>query len=368
MFTIYNKRGKARLSKLHLKHGVVELPAFMPVGTCGCVKGLTFDLLKSTGSQIVLGNTYHLMLGGAAEKIDSFGGLQNFMHWDGPILTDSGGFQIMSLSSLRKITEEGVQFRSHINGEKYFLTPERSIKIQKMLNADITMVLDECVGYPVSYKKAKEAMTLSTRWAQRCKDTFCKRDGYMLFGIVQGGMFEDLRRESAKQLTEIGFDGYAVGGLAVGEGLKKMVEVLDYIPDLLPDNKPKYVMGIGKPIDILSAVIRGVDMFDCILPTRNARHGQVYTRTGIVRIGSSKHTLIKEPLDLKCRCFACQNHSIGYLHHLFKAKEILSATLLTVHNLMFYQDMMKSIRRAIVEDSLEDIVALTSKDDYTWVK
>ena len=368
MFTVYNQCGNARLSRLELKHGSVDLPAFMPVGTCGSVKSLTFDLLKSTGSQIILGNTYHLMLNNTAERIEALGGLQKFMHWDGPILTDSGGFQVMSLSGLRKITEEGIKFRSHKDGTKYFLTPERSIQIQRMLNSDITMVLDECIKYPATYKKAKSAMLLSARWAQRSKDAFKPLHGYMLFGIVQGGMFEDLRKESVKQLINIGFDGYAIGGLAVGEGLEKMIEVLDFTVSFLPNNKPRYVMGIGKPIDIIYAVAKGIDMFDCVLPTRNARNGYIYTRTGEVKIRQTKYESVNLALDSQCECFTCKNHTVAYLHHLFRAKEILASTLLTVHNLTFYQDMMKTIRKRISEGTFDQIIPLIAKTDYSWLE
>ena len=339
----------------------------MPVGTCGSVKGLTYDLLNSTKSQIILGNTYHLMLNGIAERISNFGGLQNFMKWDGPILTDSGGFQVMSLSGLRTIKEEGVYFRSHTDGQKYFLSPERSMEIQRMLNADITMVLDECIKYPATYKKSKSAMLLSSRWAKRSKEAFIPLEGYKLFGIVQGGMFEDLRKESVNNLLEIGFDGYAIGGLAVGEGLNKMLEVLDYTVPLLPKDKPRYVMGIGKPIDILSAVCKGVDMFDCVLPTRNARNGDIYTRNGEIKIRRAIFKDLDEPLDRSCNCFACKNHSAAYIHHLFKSKEILASVLLTVHNVTFYQDMMAEIRKRIENDSLEEALLLLQKDDYSWI-
>ena len=368
MFYIADRDKKARSGTLTLKHGIVKTPAFMPVATVGSIKGLTHEMIHDTGSEIILGNAYHFMLRDAAYKIQKLGGLHKFMKWNKPILTDSGGFQVMSLSGLRKVTEEGVKFRSHIDGSIHFLTPEESMKIQHALGSDITMIFDECISYPATFKKAKKSMELSFRWAERSKKAFIKRDGHAIFGIVQGGMYEELREKSAKLITDIGFDGYAIGGLAVGEGLEKMLEVLDYTAPFLPEDKPRYVMGIGKPIDILSAVSRGIDMFDCVLPTRNARNGSIYTRMGEVKIRQSKYENADKPLDEKCNCFTCKNYTKAYLHHLYSRKEMLAATLLTIHNLTFYQDMMRSAREAIKNKELDLFISLLQNGSCEWIE
>ncbi|QED23563.1 tRNA guanosine(34) transglycosylase Tgt [Candidatus Deianiraea vastatrix] len=346
-FTLEKKTGNARCGTLNLAHGVVQTPVFMPVGTSASVKGLTNDMIKDTGAQIILGNTYHLMLRPGEEKMEKFGGMHKFMNWNLPILTDSGGFQVMSLSKIRKITEEGVTFRSHIDGTKYLLTPERSMDIQYKIGSDITMIFDECPAFPITHKKAKKSMELSLRWAQRSKDAYINRDGYGLFGIVQGSVFPDLREISAKSLIDIGFDGYAVGGLAVGEGQDEMLKTLDFTVPFMPEDKPRYLMGVGKPDDLIKAVARGIDMFDCVLPSRVARNGLAYTRNGEIRIKNAQYAISDRQLDEKCNCYTCKNHSLQYLHHLFKNQEILVATLMTIHNITFYQDLMKAIRSAI---------------------
>ena len=349
-FNLKASENKARRGDLHTAHGTVQTPAFMPVGTAGTVKAMTVEMVKSTGAEIILGNTYHLMLRPGAERVAKFGGLHKFMNWQGPILTDSGGFQVMSLSGLRKITEEGVTFQSHIDGAKYKLTPERSMEIQYLLDSDITMAFDECVKFPSEKKVVQKSMEMSMRWAQRSKDAFIDRDGYGLFGIVQGGMHEDLRMQSIKALTGIGFDGYAIGGLAVGEGQKMMFEVLDYTACNLPADKPRYLMGVGRPSDIVGSVLRGVDMFDCVMPSRSGRTAQAFTSTGVLNLRNACHMDDLSPLDADCSCPACQNYSRGYLHHLFRAGEILGAMLLTQHNIHFYQNLMKQIRTAIEEN------------------
>lgn len=349
-FNLKASENKARRGDLHTAHGTVQTPAFMPVGTAGTVKAMTVEMVKSTGAEIILGNTYHLMLRPGAERVAKFGGLHKFMNWQGPILTDSGGFQVMSLSGLRKITEEGVTFQSHIDGAKYKLTPERSMEIQYLLDSDITMAFDECVKYPSEKKVVQKSMEMSMRWARRSKDAFIDRDGYGLFGIVQGGMHEDLRMQSVKALTDIGFDGYAIGGLAVGEGQKMMFEVLDYTACNLPADKPRYLMGVGRPSDIVGSVLRGVDMFDCVMPSRSGRTAQAFTSTGVLNLRNACHMDDLSPLDADCSCPACQNYSRGYLHHLFRAGEILGAMLLTQHNIHFYQNLMKQIRTAIEEN------------------
>lgn len=348
-FKLKNTDNKARRGEVVTAHGTIQTPAFMPVGTAATVKALKFSDVKKSGAEIILGNTYHLMLRPTAELIEKLGGLHKFMNWDKPILTDSGGFQVMSLSKIRKISDEGVEFSSHIDGTKYFVTPERSIEIQHMLGSDITMIFDECVQFPATFDQAKDAMDRSILWAQRSKDAFKERPGYGLFGIVQGSTFRDLREISSKKLVEIGFDGYAIGGLAVGEGQESMFEVLEYSPDFLPQDKPRYLMGVGKPSDIVGAVARGIDMFDCVLPTRSGRNGQVFTRNGVLNIKNAKHKDDESPIDDKCGCYACKNHSRAYLHHLSKANEILAPMLLSEHNVFYYQDLMKDIRSAIEE-------------------
>ena len=346
-FKLKTTENKARRGEVSTAHGTIQTPAFMPVGTVATVKAIKTSDVKKSGAEIILGNVYHLMLRPTAELIEELGGLHKFMGWNGPILTDSGGFQVMSLSKIRKISDEGVEFSSHIDGTKYFLTPERSIEIQHKLGSDITMIFDECVQFPASHEQAKNAMERSLLWAQRSRDAFQKRDGYGIFGIVQGSTFRDLREISAKELIKIGFDGYAIGGLAVGEGQKEMFEVLDYIPEFLPQDRPRYLMGVGKPSDIVGAVLRGVDMFDCVIPTRSGRTGQAFTRDGVINIRNTKYRSDTKPLDEKCQCYACQNHSRAYLQHLVKSNEILGAMLLSEHNIFYYQDLMKDIRAAI---------------------
>lgn len=349
--------GRARLGKLHTAHGEVRTPAFMPVGTAGTVKAMTPEAVRETGADIILGNTYHLMLRPGAERVARLGGLRRFMHWDGPILTDSGGFQVMSLSELRKVDENGVTFRSHLDGSKQHLSPERSVEIQYLLGSTITMQLDELVQLPADDAEVARAMRLSIRWAERCKAAFQQREGYALFAIVQGGVNPELRIESATRLVEIGFDGYAVGGLAVGEGQAAMLATLDVTVPHLPADRPRYLMGVGMPDDILGAVERGIDMFDCVLPTRSGRTGQAFTRMGTINIRNARHADDPAPLDPACRCPACRHYSRAYLHHLEKAKEILGPMLLTWHNLTYFQDLMAEIRQAIGEGRLKETAA-----------
>lgn len=346
-FKIKSSENKARRGEVTTAHGKIQTPAFMPVGTAATVKALKNSDIKNSGADIILGNTYHLMLRPGADLIEELGGLHKFMNWDKPILTDSGGFQVMSLSKIRKINDDGVEFSSHIDGEKHFVTPEKSIQIQHKLDSDITMIFDECVQFPATYEQAKEAMERSILWANRSKEAFVKRPGYGLFGIVQGSTFEDLRQISSEKLVEIGFDGYAIGGLAVGEGQKIMFETLDYSVDFLPKEKPRYLMGVGKPSDIVGAVLRGVDMFDCVMPTRSGRTGQAFTRNGAINIRNAKYKNDENPLDDKCGCYACKNHSRAYLNHLVKSNEILGSMLLSEHNIFYYQDLMKDIRDKI---------------------
>ena len=356
-FTVLKKEGRARLGKLSTAHGDVDTPAFMPVGTVGTVKAMRIDMVEKTGAQILLGNTYHLMLRPTAERVHQLGGLHRFMGWDKPILTDSGGFQVMSLSGLRKIKEEGATFQSHIDGAKYFLSPERSVEIQYLLDSNITMQLDECLKLPASKKEMDRAMQLSLRWAKRSYDAFCDRDGYGIFGIVQGGVEPDLREESAKGLSQIPFDGYAIGGLAVGEGQEAMLSVLDYTPDFLPQDKPRYLMGVGTLSDIIQSVQRGVDMFDCVMPTRSGRTAKAFLVSGEeLNMRNARHTDDPAPIEEGCTCYACQHHSRAYVHHLFKANEILAAMLLTEHNLTCYQRFMQQIRAALKEGTFEVFV------------
>ncbi len=353
-FSLLSTAGQARRGRIETAHGSIETPVFMPVGTAATVKAMRPEDVASTGAQIILGNTYHLMLRPTAELIARHGGLHRFMNWPGPILTDSGGFQVMSLTELRKMTEEGVRFRSHIDGSYHMLTPERSIEIQHLLDATITMAFDECTPYPATHEQAAESMRLSMRWAQRSKDAFVEREGYGLFGIVQGSVFPDLRRESAERLREIGFPGYAIGGLAVGEGQAQMFEALEFTAPHLPEDKPRYLMGVGTPADLVGAVARGVDMFDCVMPTRSGRTAQAFTRHGALNMRNAIHTDDPAPLDAGCTCPACRNYSRAYLRHLVKAEEILGMMLLTWHNLQFYQDLMAAMRRAIESgDTLE---------------
>ena len=354
-YDVIGKCGKSRLGILHTKHGDIHTPCFMPVGTCGTVKALRPEDVSATGAEILLGNTYHLMLRPTAELVQKMGGLHKFMNWDKPILTDSGGFQVMSLKELRKITEDGVDFQSHIDGGvKHMLTPERSVQIQNMLDSNITMCFDECLSWPVEKADVEKSMRMSMRWAKRSKDAFEDRDGYGIFGIVQGSMYKDLRLESIEKLTEIGFDGYAVGGLAIGEPQEMMFEVLDYTVANLPDDKPRYLMGVGKPSDIVGGVLRGIDMFDCVMPTRSGRTGQAFVRGGFLNINNACYKEDNQPLDDKCQCPTCKHYSRAYLHHLFNAKEILGYTLLSQHNIWYYQDLMRDIRQAIKENRYEE--------------
>ena len=346
-FTLLARDGKARRGRLNTAHGVVNTPAFMPVGTAGTVKAMLPESVAATGAEIVLGNTYHLMLRPGAERVAALGGLHKFMNWPGPILTDSGGFQVMSLSELRKIGEKGVEFRSHLDGSKHMLTPERSVEIQDQLDADITMCFDECTPFPATEKEAADSMRLSMRWAKRCREAFRRRPGYRLFGIMQGGIYRDLREESAKALQEIGFDGYAIGGLAIGEGQQEMFRILDFAPDFLPAEAPRYLMGVGRPEDIVGAVARGIDMFDCVMPTRSGRTGEAFTRFGELNMRNARHGGDPRPIEQGCGCPACRSYSRGYIHHLVKSQEILGSMLLTWHNLHYYQSLMAGLRNAI---------------------
>ena len=343
--------GKARCGKISTPRGEIRTPAFMPVGTAATVKAMLPESVRSTGADILLGNTYHLMLRPTAERISELGGLHKFMNWDRPILTDSGGFQVMSLAELRKLNEEGVTFKSHIDGSRHVLSPERSMEIQKMLGSDIVMCFDECPALPAPYERISESMQLSMRWAKRSRDAFGDRPGYGLFGIQQGGLEHDLRAKSAEILQSIEFDGYAIGGLAVGEGQEAMFQVLDFAPDMLPDDKPRYLMGVGKPSDIVGAVKRGIDMMDCVLPSRSGRTGQAFTHRGVINIKNARHQNDPRPLDPSCQCPACKNYSRAYLHHVFKSQEIISSMLLTWHNLHYYQDLMERMRNAILNNS-----------------
>ncbi len=348
--------GQARRGRITTAHGNIETPVFMPVGTAGTVKAMLPESVKATGAEIILGNTYHLMLRPTAERVAKLGGLHKFMNWPGPILTDSGGFQVMSLSELRKITEEGVRFRSHIDGSYHDLTPERSMEIQNLLDATITMAFDECPSFDSTEEQVIESMRLSMRWAKRCKEAFEQRPGYALFGINQGGIHKEMREESAKALIDLDFDGYAIGGLAVGEGQELMFSTLDFTTPMLPQDKPRYLMGVGKPADIVGAVVRGVDMFDCVMPTRSGRTGQAWTRRGSVNIRNARHALDERPLDEHCGCPACTSYSRAYLHHLNKAGEILASMLMSWHNLHYYQDLMAGLRGAIEEGALDAFV------------
>jgi queuine tRNA-ribosyltransferase len=346
-FEILARDGAARLGRLHIAHGTVETPAFMPVGTAATVKAMTPQAVAATGARIVLGNTYHLMLRPGAERIAALGGLHRFMNWPYAILTDSGGFQVMSLAALRRITEDGVEFRSHLDGSRHLLSPERSVEIQHLLGADITMAFDECTPFPAEREAVETSMELSMRWAARSRDAFAERPGHGIFGIVQGGVHPDLRRRSAARLVEIGFDGYAIGGLAIGEGQETTFAMVEASVPGLPENRPRYLMGVGKPADIVGAVRRGVDLFDCVLPTRSGRTAQVFTRSGTLNLRNARHADDPAPLDPGCRCPACTGFSRAYLHHLTKAGEILGAMLLTEHNLTYYADLTAALRAAI---------------------
>ena len=346
-FQVQSRDGKARRGVISTPRGDIRTPAFMPVGTAATVKAMRPESVRETGADVLLGNTYHLMLRPTAERIAALGGLHKFMNWDRPILTDSGGFQVMSLAELRKLTEKGVTFRSHVDGARHELTPERSMEIQALLGSDIVMSFDECTPFPATQEVAETSMALSMRWSQRSRDAFGDRPGHALFGIQQGSTFRDLRQQSAEALREIGFDGYAVGGLAVGEGQEAMFDVLDYAPDMLPENKPRYLMGVGKPDDIVGAVARGIDMMDCVLPSRSGRTGQVFTHRGVVNIKNARHRDDPRPLDESCTCPACRSYSRAYLHHVFRAGEMISGMLLTWHNLHYYQVLMEGMRQAI---------------------
>ena len=370
-FKVMTACGASRRARLHTAHGSVETPAFMPVGTAGTVKAMTPQAVREAGAEIVLANTYHLMLRPGAERVGRLGGLHQFMNWPGPILTDSGGFQVMSLAERREIMERGVVFRSHLDGTRHELTPERAVEVQHLLGADITMVLDECTAWPVAESEAADSMRLSMRWASRSKDAFVPRSGYGLFGIVQGSAFLELRAESVSTLVTAGFDGYAIGGLAVGEGREAMLEVTAAVAAQLPVDKPRYLMGVGKPEDIVEAVSRGVDLFDCVLPTRSGRTGQAFTRRGTVNLRNARHAEDSRPLDDDCACPTCRHYSRAYLHHLVRAGEILCSMLLTWHNLHYYQELMADLRKAIEQQAIEDFagrfLALQAEGDIAAV-
>ncbi len=351
-FTLHKQDGLARRGTVHLAHGEVQTPAFMPVGTYGTVKAMSPLELKEIDAHIVLGNTFHLWLRPGLDVIAAHGGLHQFMGWNGPILTDSGGFQVWSLGKLRKISEEGVKFRSPINGDSCFLTPEESMRIQKILNSDIVMIFDECTPYPATIKEANDSMQLSLRWAKRSKVAH-EGNPNGLFGIIQGGMYEDLRDVSLNGLTDIGFDGYAIGGLSVGEPKDDMLRILAHTAPKMPSHKPRYLMGVGTPEDLVAAVYNGVDMFDCVMPTRNARNGWLFTQYGDIKLKNAQYKLDTKPLDSDCGCYTCQNFSRAYLHHLQKVGEILGARLNTIHNLHYYQVLMQTMRHAIETDTFD---------------
>jgi queuine tRNA-ribosyltransferase len=360
-FSIKAIDGAARLGEISTPRGNIRTPAFMPVGTAATVKAMLPGSVRETGADIILGNTYHLMLRPGAERIARLGGLHRFMGWERPILTDSGGFQVMSLSKLRKITEEGVRFRSHIDGNEEFLSPERAMDIQGLLGSDIQMVLDECPAFPATESDIEKSLALSMRWAKRSKAAFQGREGQACFGIVQGGVFPRLRVRSADELSAIGFDGYAVGGLAVGEAQSAMFDTLDATVPHLPSDRPHYLMGVGKPDDIVGAVLRGIDMFDCVLPTRSGRNGQAFTWDGTLNLRNARHAEDPSPLDARCRCPACRDYSRAYLHHVVKANEIIASMLITWHNLTFYQDVMQGLREAIAARTTQAFAACVAE-------
>ena len=351
-FALHATDGAARAGTIKTAHGAIETPVFMPVGTAGTVKAMTADAVRATGANIILGNTYHLMLRPGAERVAALGGLHRMMDWPGPILTDSGGFQVMSLTKLRQMDAEGVTFQSHIDGSRHRLTPARSVEIQHLLDATVSMALDECTKFPASEDEARESMALSMRWAGLSKAAFVAREGYGLFGIVQGSVFSDLRKISAEALTKIGFDGYAIGGLAVGEGQEKMFAVVDATLPHLPAGQVRYLMGVGTPDDLIGAVMRGIDMFDCVIPTRAGRTARAYTSRGVFNLRNARFAADARPLDAGCACPACARHARAYLHHLFRAEEMLGPMLLTWHNLHYYQQLMGGLRAAIVERRL----------------
>ena len=358
-FELIAQDGAARLGRLDTAHGAIDTPAFMPVGTAGTVKAMLPESVAATGAQIILGNTYHLMLRPGAERVARLGGLHQMINWPGPILTDSGGFQVMSLSKLRKIDEKGVTFQSHVDGASHLLTAESSMEIQRLLDADITMAFDECTPFPATPEQAAQSMRLSMRWATRSRQAFVERPGYGLFGIVQGSVFERLRAQSAAALTDIGFEGYAIGGLAVGEGQAAMYDVLDFTTPMLPSDRPRYLMGVGTPDDLLGAVARGVDMFDCVIPTRAGRTGRAYTSRGVFNMRNARFADDGTALDPSCACPLCSRHSRAYLHHLFRSSEMLGPMLLTWHNLTYYQNLMAGIRAAIEAGQLAEFSAAT---------
>ena len=366
-FTLHATCGKARTGTIAMQRGEIRTPAFMPVGTAATVKAMKPEAVRQTGADIILGNTYHLMLRPGAERVNRLGGLHKFMNWHRPILTDSGGYQVMSLSELRKLTEHGVEFRSHIDGSKHMITPERSMEIQRLLGSDIVMAFDECPRADRPRDEIASSMELSMRWARRSREGFDVGEDHAgraaLFGIQQGALHEDLRRISADKLTEIGFDGYAVGGLAVGEGQEAMFGVLDYAPDMLPTDRPRYLMGVGKPDDLVGAVERGIDMFDCVLPTRSGRNGQAFTWNGPLNLRNARFAEDTGPLDERCQCPVCTTYSRAYIHHLVKSGEMLGAMLVTEHNLSFYQALMQGMRDAIAEQRFADFAA-TFRRDY----
>jgi len=354
-FELTKTDGRARLGKMTLSHGEVSTPVFMPVGTYGAVKSMTPEALKDIGAEIILGNTFHLFLRPGTEVVEQHRGLHGFMGWDRPILTDSGGFQVFSLDELRKVSEEGVAFRSPVNGDKVFLTPESSMAIQQSLNSDIVMIFDECTPYPATYEEAEKSMNLSLRWATRSAVAHKNSENEnALFGIVQGGMYEDLRKTSLEGLREIGFDGYAIGGLSVGEPKEEMLKVMDSLSPELPQDKPRYLMGVGTPEDLLAGIGCGIDMFDCVMPTRNARNAHLFTSTGIIRLRNARFRHDQAPLDASCDCYTCQNFSRAYLHHLDKTGEMLGAQLNTIHNLAYYISLMKGARNAIAEQQFAE--------------
>jgi queuine tRNA-ribosyltransferase len=357
--------GQARAGMLSTAHGPIPTPVFMPVGTAGTVKAMTADAVRSTGARIVLGNTYHLMLRPGAERIAAMGGLHRVMDWPGPILTDSGGFQIMSLAKLRKLDLDGVTFQSHLDGSRHRLTPERSIDIQHKLDATISMVLDECTPFPATMEQARESMNLSLAWAARSQQAFVERPGYGLFGIVQGSVYPNLRQQSAEALVSLGFPGYAVGGLAVGEGQETMFSVLDCTVPSLPHDRPRYLMGVGTPDDLLGAIARGIDMFDCVMPTRAGRTARAFTSFGVVNLRNARFATDDRPLDPRCRCLGCTKHTRAYLHHLFRCNEMLGPILLTWHNLTYYQNLMEGTRAAILAGQLSQF---SSETRQRWLE
>jgi queuine tRNA-ribosyltransferase len=356
-FEVLAQDGVARVGRLTTAHGIIETPAFMPVGTAATVKAMTPDGVAASGARILLGNTYHLMLRPTAERVAALGGLHKFMNWPHAILTDSGGFQVMSLAGLRTLSEEGVAFRSHLDGSRHLLTPERSIDIQRLLGADITMALDECTPFPAERDTVERSMELSIRWAERSRRAFVERAGHGIFGIVQGGVHADLRERSGRRVVEIGFHGHAIGGLAIGEGQATTFAMVEATVPFLPAEKPRYLMGVGKPADLVGAVKRGIDMFDCVLPTRSGRTAQAFTRQGTLNLRNARHADDPAPLDVECRCPACAGFSRAYLHHLVKAGEILASMLLTTHNLTYYADLMTAMREAIMAGRLAEFEA-----------